>query len=172
VLDPNNHQGKFGEDYIRVLASAAGLIIYTADLDHDGVDFLLRLPGRRGPAASPGIDVQVKSWSKRRQSDGMWHYDGLNEMQYNLLAGPNYTVPRYLFLVNVPPKADNYATVLTDGLLLRYQAFYTSLRDNELIADPSTRRRRMVEVPVGNVLTVRTLQGLLQPGAAVVGGTR
>jgi hypothetical protein len=27
VLDVNNHQGKFGQDYVRVLASAAGLLV-------------------------------------------------------------------------------------------------------------------------------------------------
>jgi hypothetical protein len=30
VLDINSHQGKFGEDYVRVLASAAGLVVYKA----------------------------------------------------------------------------------------------------------------------------------------------
>jgi hypothetical protein len=30
VLDINSHQGKFGEDYVRVLASAAGLVYKAA----------------------------------------------------------------------------------------------------------------------------------------------
>lgn len=33
VLDAQNHQGKFGQDYIRALASAAGLLVYEYDLD-------------------------------------------------------------------------------------------------------------------------------------------
>jgi hypothetical protein len=49
MLDARNHQGKFGEDYIRVLASAAGLLVYTPDLDYDGIDPGLRWPGRVGP---------------------------------------------------------------------------------------------------------------------------
>ncbi|MQA98462.1 MAG: DUF4365 domain-containing protein, partial [Streptosporangiales bacterium] len=32
MLDSRNHQGKFGQDYVRVLASAAGLLVYTPDL--------------------------------------------------------------------------------------------------------------------------------------------
>jgi hypothetical protein len=38
MLDANQHQGKFGEDYVRVLASAAGLIVLKDDLDTDGID--------------------------------------------------------------------------------------------------------------------------------------
>jgi len=36
MLDAKQHQGKFGEDYVRVLASAAGLIVLKDDLDTDG----------------------------------------------------------------------------------------------------------------------------------------
>ncbi|MGA4991376.1 hypothetical protein ACWCOT_35780 [Nonomuraea bangladeshensis] len=36
MLDQRNHQGKFAEDYVRVLASAAGLLVYQDDLDLAG----------------------------------------------------------------------------------------------------------------------------------------
>lgn len=49
-LDPNQHQGLFGESFVRVLASAAGLIVSRAELDVDGCDFTIsHLPrGERG----------------------------------------------------------------------------------------------------------------------------
>src|ERR1035437_998825 len=156
MLDARNHQGKFGEDYIRVLASAAGLLVYTPDLDYDGIDLGLRWPGRVGPAASPAIDVQVKSWSTPHKSSGAWRFDGLNESQVSTLAGQPYTDPRCLFLVIVPESADAYAEILTDGMLLRYQGFYVSLRDEPVIRAPSRERRRVVHVPIGNVLTSGT----------------
>jgi len=171
VLDANNHQGKFGQDYIRVLASAAGLLVYTPDLDYDGVDLLLRWPGRIGPAASPAIDVQVKSWSNPKKSDGIWHFDGLNEQQFNKLAGTDYTVPRYLFLVIVPKSSDTYSEVRADGMLLRHQGYFVSLQDETVIQRPSRQSRRPVKVPVGNVLTVGSLRGLMHAGLASVGGT-
>ena len=37
MLDARQHQGKFGEDYVRVLASAAGLLVLKDDLDVDGI---------------------------------------------------------------------------------------------------------------------------------------
>src|ERR1035438_10802404 len=166
MLDARNHQGKFGEDYIRVLASAAGLLVYTPDLDYDGIDLGLRWPGRVGPAASPAIDVQVKSCSTPHKSSGAWRFDGLNELQFNKLAGHAYTVPRYLFLVIVPENADTYAEIFTDGMLLRYQGFYVSLRDEPVIQAPSRKRRRVVHVPIGNVLTSGTLAGCVGTGPA------
>jgi hypothetical protein len=172
VLDANNHQGKFGQDYIRVLASAAGLLVSTLDLDYDGIDLGIHWPGRVGPAASPAIDVQVKSWSNPRKSGSSWRFDGLNEAQFNKLAGHAYTVPRYLFLVVVPKDAGTYAEILTEGMLLRYQGFYVSLRDEPLIQQPSSRRHRVVHVPVGNVLTSGTLRALMHPELAAYGGSR
>jgi Domain of unknown function (DUF4365) len=166
VLDARNHQGKFGQDYIRVLASATGLVVWTPDLDHDGIDLGIRWPGRVGPAASPAIDVQVKSWSRPHKSGGVWRFDGLNEMQFNKLAGHAYTVPRYLFLIVVPEKADAYAEISAEGMLLRYQGFYVSLRDEPLIREPSQERRRVVRVPISNVLTSKTLLTLMHPGLA------
>lgn len=161
MLEANNHQGLFGEDYVRVLASAAGLVATKVGKDYDGVDFFVRWPGRVGTAASPGIDVQVKSWSKRRISGGSLRYDRLTEVQFNQLATCDYAIPRYLFLVLVPYDVDQYSEVTADGLLLRYQGYHLSLRDQGLIAEPSKERRRTVHVPVSNILTVRTLRRLM-----------
>jgi hypothetical protein len=117
MLDARNHQGKFGQDYIRVLASAAGLLVCTPDLDYDGVDLLIRWPGKSGAAAAtPAIDVQLKSWS-----------NGLNEKQFNKLAGTRFTVPRYLFLVAAPKSAAAYSEALTMGTL-------RALMDADLLA--------------------------------------
>ena len=170
MLDVHNHQGKFGQDYIRVLASAAGLIVWTPDLDRDGVDLGIRWPGEVGAAAFPAIDAQVKSWSNPRKSGGYWRFGGLDEVQFNQLAGSACTVPRYLFLVVVPPDAAAYSEILTDGMLLRYQGFYTSLRDETPIPHPSRKRRRAVQVPIGNVLTVRSLRALLHPDLVLAEG--
>jgi hypothetical protein len=163
VLDARNLQGKFGEDYIRVLASAVGLLVYTPDKDYDGVDFLLRWPGRIGAAASPAIDVQVKSWSRPRKSGGTWRFNGLTEVQFNKLAGRDYTVPRYLFLVVVPDDPGQYSQISPDGMLLRYQGYYLSLREEALFSEPSSARRPTLHVPIGNILTAHTLKTLMLP---------
>ncbi|MGH3921430.1 MAG: hypothetical protein ACRDTT_00880 [Pseudonocardiaceae bacterium] len=46
-LDPNQHQGLFGESLVRVLASAAGLIVARAELD------MQHIRGRQSVLGSP-----------------------------------------------------------------------------------------------------------------------
>ncbi len=53
VLDARIHQGTFGEDYVRVLASAAGLVVQTNYPDVDGVDLGLKFPRSRRPGGIP-----------------------------------------------------------------------------------------------------------------------
>lgn len=163
VLDARMHQGTFGEDYVRVLASAAGLVVQTNYPDADGIDLGLKFPGHVGPVASPAIEVQVKSWSTPRAVGGMWSYDRLTEAQFNKLAGDDYLVPRFLFVVLVPPNPEQYADFWTDGVLLRHLCYYHSLRDEPRFPKPRRDRHRLVRIPTANVLTIRTLRALIGP---------
>jgi hypothetical protein len=44
-LDPNGHQGLYGESYVYMLAGAAGLTASRQNLDFDGVDWQFAHPG-------------------------------------------------------------------------------------------------------------------------------
>lgn len=161
MLDQRNHQGTFAEDYVRALASAAGLLIYKDDLDHDGIDLGFRYPGRAGHVSSPAIEVQVKSWSAPACDGPDLRFRGLSEVQYNkLVAGP-FLVPRYLFLVVVPADRDGYARVETEGLRLSRLCYYRGFEGAPAIPSPSAERAAPVRVPLGNVLTVRALRELV-----------
>jgi hypothetical protein len=167
MLDVRQHQGKFGEDYVRVLASAAGLVVWTQDLDADGVDLAIRAPGRYGRVFSPMIEAQVKTWSKPTITDGHLVYRGLTEWQFNRLAGPDFTVPRFLFVICVPTESERYATSRTDGVLLRHLGYFVSLRDEEQIPDlAKPKRYRPVKVPIANVLTATALRRLTETRSA------
>ena len=161
MLDANNHRGKFGEDYVRVLASAAGLTVYKDDIDHDGVDLGIRLPNPRR-SWSRAIEVQVKTTSAPVWRGAQLVFDGLDQRQYNRLAGPHYTVPRYLFVVTVPRDARAYADLFTAGLLLRHTGYFLSLHDREPLPEPQPGRRIRVTLQAANVLTVATLRTLLE----------
>jgi hypothetical protein len=43
-LDHDNHQGNYGEAFVRIVAAAAGLAVAKPDPDYDGIDFFLRYP--------------------------------------------------------------------------------------------------------------------------------
>ena len=165
MLDRNNHQGKFGEDYVRVLASAAGLLVAKYDLDIDGIDLSLRRPGPLRGITSPLIEVQVKSWSatRRTPSGTHWQFNGLNEVQFSKLAGDNFAVPRYLFLIVVPSDARKYVEFTPETMRLSHLGYFLSLHDEQPLPHPDSNRRRPVRVPLGNVLTIHSLLGLIHP---------
>jgi hypothetical protein len=154
------HQGQFGEDYVRVLASAAGLTVSKCDLDVDGVDLQITLPDDVASVRSPRIEVQVKTTSRLRPVDGVFRYDGLNGRQFNKLAGPGFMVPRYLFLVTVPREVARYADLNHHGLLLRHIGYWTSLHARDTV--PEGRASVRVKVPTANVLTVPRLRDLVE----------
>jgi Domain of unknown function (DUF4365) len=157
------YRGAFAESYVRTLALAAGLNVLHAAVDDDGVDAMIRYSGTVGALASPGIDVQIKSWSSPSGSDSDWHYDGLNQQQYDKLVGDNYQMPRYLILLIVPSDQHRLAELLDDGLLLRHRAYYTSIAGQPHIPNPRSAGSRRVRVPKANLLTPSALRSLLHP---------
>ncbi len=162
MLEARNRQGKFAEDYVRVLASAAGLLVYKDDLDHDGIDLGLRFPGRLGAVSSPAIEVQVKSCTDPGHSGGALTFRGLNEVQYNKLVDGPFTVPRYLFVVVVPADPRAYVRFETRGMVLGQLAYFTGFEGEKPFPKPDAGRRCQVRVPLGNVLTAETLMGLVR----------
>jgi uncharacterized protein DUF4365 len=155
----SNVQGYFGESFVRVLASAAGLISGKPELDMMGVDLTLYYPGSRGTTQFPVIDVQVKSWSRPAGSADVWHYP-MKVAQYNNLAGHAYSVPRFLFLVLVPEESEQYAYADGDALQLRHCGYWLSLADHAPI-DVDEQKTITVRVPKRNMLTVPALRELL-----------
>lgn len=108
-----------------------------------------------------------KTVSKVAPRRGAIDFRGLDERQFNKLAGNEFLVPRYLFVIHVPPRADLYADLSTSGLLLRHIGYYVSLRACLPIGTPDRRRRTKVEVPLGNVLTANSLRDLVTHNALV-----
>ncbi|MGY0501895.1 DUF4365 domain-containing protein [Nocardia sp. FBN12] len=161
MLDSHHHQGKFGHDYIRVLASAAGLVWSTDDLDVDGVDLTIKQPGRTKYGHSPQIEVQIKTVSRPKYRQGQLIFGGLSHTQFNQLAGADFAVPRYLFAIHVPAIADLFTDSITGGLMLRHTGYFLSLRDRARFAVDNPKRKVSVSIPVSNVLDVEALAALV-----------
>jgi hypothetical protein len=138
------------------------LIVVQGDLDADGVDLGFRATGRYGRVLSPTVEAQIKTWSAPSGSSGHLTYRGLNEWQFNKLAGPDFTVPRFLFVICVPADKQEYAAMTTDGIMLRHLGYFVSLRSEAPITNPDRERRRPVRVPTANVLTASSLRRLTE----------
>jgi hypothetical protein len=161
----NNHQGRYGEAYFHVLATAAGAVATKVEYDMEGVDFFVGLPREVRGIRFPKIEVQVKSVSNLQPSasGAVWRFRDLNEDQYNNLAGPDFRVPRLLVLITVPKTVSSYACADANALTLSHAAYWLSLEDQPMVADPSTKRHVIVDVPTANLLTVESLLSLFEP---------
>jgi Domain of unknown function (DUF4365) len=162
-LERNQHQGLYGESFVRVLASAAGLTVARADLDITGDDFTISRKGVLGGTRHPKIDVQVKSWSRRRAEyrDGHWRYS-MKASHFNELAGTDFPLPRYLILVIVPDSWPDYTSTNPDSVVLRHAAYWMALHDRDRVDQTST-VKVAVQVPIENLLTADALQALMVP---------
>jgi hypothetical protein len=166
ALDHDNHQGKFGEAFVRTVAAASGLLVSQPDPDYDGVDFSLKYPGARGTEYLPQIDVQVKSWRAPTGAGDTWAYS-MKVKHFNQLAGA-FDIPRFLFLVVVPVDVQAY-TRADDQCLRVYQACYwASLSGVQPAWEVPGDQKLKVEVPKPNLLTAESLLGLMiRPAASL-----
>ncbi|MFF4242674.1 DUF4365 domain-containing protein [Actinomadura geliboluensis] len=163
-MDARNHQGGYGEAFVRALAVAAGLRLAKPDLDIDGIDLCLWPDGAgllRG-ARAPAVNVQVKSSSAPTETDSTWGYR-LDVPSYNFLSDTWATVyPTFLFLVIVPKDWRQYAKAEPDGLLMRNAAYWHSLAAEDPIVDAKKGAKTTVHVPKANLLTVDSLRALVE----------
>jgi hypothetical protein len=168
-VDRSNHQGGYGEAFIRVLIAAAGLRLAKPEPDLDGIDFCLwpdRIGALRGARSTP-ISVQVKSYAVPDEPTAHWRYR-LEVPHFNALADPETVFPTYLFLVVVPPDPDDYTAAHPDGLLLSRGAYWHSLQNEKLLTGPSKGAKKTVSVPKANLLTVDSLRTLVSAPHAQV----
>lgn len=160
-LDPNGHQGLYGEAYLYTLASAAGLLTSRMNLDRDGVDWQFAHPGPRGTKRSPKLEVQVKSCSAPEREGDHWKYR-LKARHFNNIAGPGFDVPRFLALVVVPQQADLYAQCDTHAMKLSHAAYWASFANEPLApADSTSPDSLTVRVSTRNLITTTTLIRLI-----------
>jgi Domain of unknown function (DUF4365) len=160
----SNHQGRYGEAYFHVLATAAGVVANKVEYDIEGVDFFVSLPRAVRGVRFPKIEVQVKSESapKRSADSTVWKYTGLDEPRFNNLAGAGFSTPRFLVLVTVPEEPSAYTQATAHALRLNHAAYWVSLEDRLEIPDPNPSRRVRVEIPTANLLTVESLLALFE----------
>jgi hypothetical protein len=155
----NGHRGDFGETFIRMLAAAANLDASRRERDRVGVDWQLGHPGRAGTRRFPVIEAQVKCTSSPDIHEEHIRYP-LKVKNYNWLAGRDYEIPRFLFVVLAPSDPFVWSDASQDRLLVRHAAFWMCLHDHDLLEDRPNTGTRTVHVPRANLLTVGSLHDL------------
>lgn len=157
---PNVLQGYFAEGLVASIAASAGLDVYWPRLGNR-LDMGIFLPGPNGTSGSKQISLQVKSWSTGGLGlDNHFHYP-LEVPAFNYLAGAGHDVRHYLILCLVPSHASEYADARHEQLLLKYAAYWLSLRNEMPDENLDKNSTKTVLVPATNLLTSSTILDLV-----------
>ena len=145
--------------YAKALAVRAGYSVSVPQPDRDSVDLRIQAGG----AYRPALDLQLKATSSLGEpQDGFLPFR-LPIKNYDDLRVETQT-PRLLVVMELPKDETRWMSVTPERLVLRRRAYWLSLqRDHDEIADRET---VTVRIPEQNVLSVETLQELMERSSA------
>jgi Domain of unknown function (DUF4365) len=123
-----------------------------------------------GSQRSPKLEIQVKSSSSPLIKNDEIHHS-ISVGHFNHLAGSGFQIPRFLAVVVVPRRPEQYAVCSAQHMRLSTAAYWLSLAHREVLRPETESSTRVtVKVPLRNLLTVDTLGRLL--AGDVEGATR
>ena len=140
--------------YALAVAARAGCTTAFPDFDRDGVDLVIQ----SGMAMRPAIGVQLKATSQISTEDDSYLRFPLKRRNYDLLREETQT-PRVLVVLQLPANREQWLTITEDDLVLRYRAYWLSLRGSEETTNTSS---VTVSIPKTNLFNVESLGSLLE----------
>jgi hypothetical protein len=127
-MDISKRKEQFSFAYIQAIAAQIGLNHSTDVVDDDSVD--IRLTGKGftgGMLRNPSIEIQLKCTSQNVIKGDLIKYP-LKLKNYDDLRGENVGVPRYLMLLVVPDKPENWIHFTNNALILFNNCYWASIR--------------------------------------------
>jgi hypothetical protein len=158
MMDLSTQKEQFSIAYIQALAAQAGLTHAVPVVDNDSIDISILGRGFNGRIRSPQINVQLKCTSNGMFEEECLKFD-LKLKNYEDLSGEGCLVPRYLVVLVVPDKPEDWIIYSDEGLLLKYCCYWTSLRFDPVTANSKSVR---VEVPIDQRVTASSLINLME----------
>ena len=122
-------QEEFSRAYMCALAAPLGYNLGNFQVDDDSIDILFKAKYTKlSRIRNPQIDFQLKCTKISFGNDSYLHFP-LKMKNYNDLRGDNQANPSYLVVLCVPENEDDWVEVRPEDMLLRYSAYWISLRD-------------------------------------------
>jgi hypothetical protein len=153
-----HRQEAFSRAYLHAVAAAAGFRVQEgAQPDDDSVDLTLAARGPGGTVRSPKLDVQLKCQRGLPPAGPSWPFD-LKAKNHEDLRHADLQVPRILVVVAVPEELNDWLHHDEEHMLMRYCAWWVSLRGADASSNTATVR---VQVPRAQRLDVAGLTGIM-----------
>jgi len=127
-MDICKRKEQFSIAYIQAIAAQIGINHSIDVVDDDSVD--IRLIGKGftgGKLRNPQIEIQLKCTSQDVIKGDVIKFP-LKLKNYDDLRGENVGVPRYLMLLVVPDKTENWIHFTNNALILFNSCYWTSIR--------------------------------------------
>jgi hypothetical protein len=150
--------------YVQAIAAQAGLLCSKPEPDY-GIDLALRsveLGSAERKDAGVQLDLQLRSTTRAAVSDADVRYD-LDVRTYEYLRRTP-PIPRILVLLVQPDDEEAWLTQSPEALLLRYCAYWMSLRGAEPTTASSSIRITIPRAQVFSVQAAQTLRSRLAGG--------
>jgi len=130
-MHENHKKEEFSRAYVCALAAPLGFNEGRYSVDDDSVDVEYKANyDITSKLRNPHIDFQLKCTESTFRDDGYLHFP-LKIKNYDDLRGTNQAHPKYLIVLCVPEDEKDWVEVKPEELILRYSAYWFSLK-NEL----------------------------------------
>lgn len=151
-------QEQFSIAYVKAIAAPLGFNPGKFEVDNDSVDILFAAKYEpTNKIRNPQINLQLKCTKKLPSDDGFLHYP-LPLKNYEDLIGLNQANPSYLVVVCIPENEDDWIDVKDEELLLRYKAFWYSLKNLPPVDNDES---VTVRIPISNRFTKKSFKILM-----------
>ena len=147
----------FSEAYVSAIAAVAGFGFQVVNKDRNSIDADIKQ--RISESHCPEFEmlrIQLKCTYAHNPINGVLRFP-LSVKNYNELRPMKLVIPRILVVVHVPnPPKTNWLQHNLDHLLLRYEAFWISLK-----GAPETKNEESITVSLENKFTTESLVSLM-----------
>jgi len=142
-MHENIKKEEFSRAYVCALAAPLGFNRVNFGVDDDSADIGFKAKyGVNFIVRNPQIDFQLKCTEITFKDDGYLHFP-LKIKNYDDLRGTNQAHPKYLVVLCVPEDEKDWVEVKPEELILRYSAYWFSLKN-----EPSINNKNSVTIRI------------------------
>jgi hypothetical protein len=157
-MNISKRKEQFSVAYIQAIAAQIGLNHSIDAVDDDSVDITLKGKGfTGGKLRNPTIEIQLKCTSQNVIKGDVIKFP-LKLKNYDDLRGENVGVPRYLMLLVVPDKTENWIHFTNNALILFNNCYWASIR---FAPESNNKTNVTVEFSIEQKVTTESLNRLM-----------
>jgi hypothetical protein len=156
-MDDNQKKELFSKAFVKALAAQSGFRSAEPDVDDDSIDVIIRGRGYRTVIRNPQIDIQLKCTASNNEDNDFFKFR-LTLKNYNDLREEDVLCPRYLFVLVVPEKCEEWLIHQPTSSMIKHCCYWHSLRSMPAVTNNS---KVTLHIPRSQRLTSQSMLQLM-----------